>query len=409
MNSHLNVASADEKFLVLGTFSGDLKLINMSTGEEASSLNCHNSSIIHLEPSQDGKLLLTSSWGISEDSAMWTIDYFFHRCTFDEHLLEFSKLTQDRIVGTKDDVAHIYDVMTGTKLMKLFDPEKTNNYYANAATFSPTDELVLNDGVLWDVRSQKLLHKFNRFISGVFHPMGQDIIINSEIISLNYEAGEAALDIHAASDKTFLLWDQQTFKLLHTVPALDQCQIKFNHAGDVNFANRIEDEMETNFEELRIQFSSTLKTFNATDYSSIGTMDLKTPSIFDLCIDKSDFCLAVIEQNTQFTDGGSKKSICHLYQTGKLQDEEDDGICCEGIVGVCCNLSLLRLDIQCFQTDTQKIQKIASLNDLDGNEEGAGGEAVEVVVAMALGISNVENCVDVNSLHVDRILVGLER
>ncbi|XP_025106362.1 DDB1- and CUL4-associated factor 1-like [Pomacea canaliculata] len=65
--------SADEKFLVLGTFSGDLKLINMSTGEEASSLNCHNSSIIHLEPSQDGKLLLTSSWGISEDSAMWTI------------------------------------------------------------------------------------------------------------------------------------------------------------------------------------------------------------------------------------------------------------------------------------------------------------------------------------------------
>ncbi|XP_025107467.1 DDB1- and CUL4-associated factor 1-like [Pomacea canaliculata] len=231
-----------------------------------------------------------------------SVDYFFHRCTFDEHLLEFSKLTQDRIVGTKDDVAHIYDVMTGTKLMKLFDPEKTNNYYANAATFSPTDELVLNDGVLWDVRSQKLLHKFNRFISGVFHPMGQDIIINSEI------------------------WDQQTFKLLHTVPALDQCQIKFNHAGDVNFANRIEDEMETNFEELRIQFSSTLKTFNATDYSSIGTMDLKTPSIFDLCIDKSDFCLAVIEQNTQFTDGGSKKSICHLYQTGKLQDEEDDGM-----------------------------------------------------------------------------------
>ena len=70
--------------------------------------------------------------------------------------------------------------------MTLFDDDKANNYKANMATFSPTDDLVLNDGVLWDVRSRKPLHKFdkfNQFISGVFHPQGQEIIINSEVVS----------------------------------------------------------------------------------------------------------------------------------------------------------------------------------------------------------------------------------
>nr|KAG5696452.1 hypothetical protein BaRGS_020989 [Batillaria attramentaria] len=296
--------SADEKYLMLGTFSGDLKMINMATGEEAGSLSCHNSPIIHMEPSRNGKTLLTSSWGVSQDSALWsmgtTLDCKF---TFDDHLVEFSKISQDRIIGTKDETAHIYDAATGALIMTLYDPDKANNYRANMATFSPTDKLALNDGVLWDLRTKKPLHKFdkfNQYISGVFHPMGQEIIINSEV------------------------WDQRTFKLLHTVPALDQCQIKFNHTGDIIFATRVDDEGDSAEEARRTHFSSTLRTFDATDYSSIGTIDLKTRSIFDLCTDKFDFCLAVIEQNTQFTENGGEESICRLYEIGKLRDEEDD-------------------------------------------------------------------------------------
>ena len=80
----------------------------------------------------------------------------------------------------------IYDVFTGAKLMTLFDAERANNYKANVASFSPTDDLVLNDGVLWDVRSRQPLHKFdkfNQYISGVFHPHGLEIVINSEVVS----------------------------------------------------------------------------------------------------------------------------------------------------------------------------------------------------------------------------------
>lgn len=83
----------------------------------------------------------------------------------------------------------IYDVSTGQRILKLFEANKANNYRENRATFNPTDELVLNDGVLWDIRSGKSIHKFDKFndnISGVFHPMGLEIIINSEVVSFTW-------------------------------------------------------------------------------------------------------------------------------------------------------------------------------------------------------------------------------
>lgn len=86
-------------------------------------------------------------------------------------------------------VLQIYDVSTGQRILKLFEANKANNYRENRATFNPTDELVLNDGVLWDIRSGKSIHKFDKFndnISGVFHPMGLEIIINSEVVSFQW-------------------------------------------------------------------------------------------------------------------------------------------------------------------------------------------------------------------------------
>ena len=81
----------------------------------------------------------------------------------------------------------IYDVATGRRLARLHDTERANNYTRNRATFNMTDELVLNDGILWDVDSAQSIHKFDKFnpsISGIFHPNGLEIIINSEVVSL---------------------------------------------------------------------------------------------------------------------------------------------------------------------------------------------------------------------------------
>ena len=75
---------------------------------------------------------------------------------------------------------------TGQKITTLSDTKNSNNYLKNIATFNLTDELVLNDGLLWDVRGSKFIHKFDKFnnyVSGVFHPSDLEIIINSEIVS----------------------------------------------------------------------------------------------------------------------------------------------------------------------------------------------------------------------------------
>lgn len=81
----------------------------------------------------------------------------------------------------------IYDIQTGQVTLTLNNPDLANNYKKNCATFNPTDDLVLNDGVLWDVRTAQAIHKFDKFnmnISGVFHPNGLEVIINTEIVSL---------------------------------------------------------------------------------------------------------------------------------------------------------------------------------------------------------------------------------
>lgn len=71
----------------------------------------------------------------------------------------------------------IYDVNTGTLISRLI-PAIGNQYTKNKATFSPTDELVLSDGVLFDVNSGKHIHKLdklNQTQSGVFHPNGLEV------------------------------------------------------------------------------------------------------------------------------------------------------------------------------------------------------------------------------------------
>ncbi len=117
---------------------------------------------------------------------------------------------QDKVIGTRaEGVATIYDVTTGQPITSL-RPRYSNDYSHNRACFDPTDELVLCDGVLWDYRAAREIHKLdklNQTLSGVFHPGGLEIISNTEV------------------------WDIRTFHLLRTVPQLDQCMVSTSVGG----------------------------------------------------------------------------------------------------------------------------------------------------------------------------------
>uniref|UniRef100_A0A3B4XQS5 DDB1- and CUL4-associated factor 1 n=1 Tax=Seriola lalandi dorsalis TaxID=1841481 RepID=A0A3B4XQS5_SERLL len=290
--------SARERFLMLGTCSGHLKFYNVFSGEEEANYTCHTSAITHLEPSRDGKLLLTSaSWSVPL-SALWSMDGVFSlkNSFVDDHYVEFSKLSQDRVIGTKDQVAHIYDIQSGQKTLTLNDPALANNYKRNCATFNPTDDLVLNDGVLWDVRVSRAIHKFDKFnmnISGVFHPNGLEVIINTEI------------------------WDLRSFHLLHTVPALDQCRVVFNSNATIMYGAMLQadDEVDAMDHQMKSPFGSSFRTFDATDYKPIATVDVKR-NIFDLCTDNKDCYLAVIEIRMLVH--------CPLFLTHVVSSQDED-------------------------------------------------------------------------------------
>ncbi|KAJ7999324.1 hypothetical protein DPEC_G00193200 [Dallia pectoralis] len=296
--------SARERFLMLGTCTGELKLYNVFSGQEEASYTCHTSAITHLEPSRDGSLLLTSaSWSVPL-STLWSMQSVFQmKHSFsDDHYVEFSKMSEDRVIGTKDHVAHIYDIQTGQKLLTLNDPGLANNYKRNCATFNPSDDLVLNDGVMWDVRSARAIHKFDKFnmnMSGVFHPNRLEVIINTEI------------------------WDLRTFHLLYTVPALDQCRLVFNNNATVMYGAMLQADEDDDVmdQQMRSPFGSSFRTFDATDYKPIATVDVKR-NIFDLCTDNRDCYLAVIEN----LDPINMDTVCRLYEVGRqrLPEEGED-------------------------------------------------------------------------------------
>ncbi|XP_067935368.1 DDB1- and CUL4-associated factor 1-like isoform X2 [Watersipora subatra] len=306
--------SACEQWLMLGNYSGDLKLYSIQAGEEAETYNCHNSPLTQVEPSRDGMLLLTSSSWSRPLSALWSMDNFFdQKVGFDEdQYVEFSKCVQDRIIGTAETKAHVYDVATGVKISTFYDENKSNNYVRNQATFNCTDDLVLSDGVLWDVDSGKAIHKFDKFnpqVSGLFHPLGLEVVINSEI------------------------WDLRTFKLLHTVPALNQCLVRFSNDSSILYASVIaHDDEEEEGSIKRNPYGSSFRTFDSRNYSCLATTDLQR-SITDICTDKSDMYLAVIESHKD-NDTLQEDCQCRLYEVGAVkntdemppeEDDEDEG------------------------------------------------------------------------------------
>jgi HIV-1 Vpr-binding protein len=276
-----------------------VKVYNINDNNEEYSYHCHESYVNSIKSSNDGTLVLTSAAWRNPLSALWNIENkrFVQKLTFeDEEHMEFSNVRQDKVLGTKSEVATIYDINTGQRISQLV-PTIYNQYTKNRATFCPSDELILSDGVLWDVKSGREIHKFdklNQTLSGVFHPNGLEVVSNTEV------------------------WDLRTFHLLRTVPALEQCMIKFSSQ---NVIYGISPEVEGSLDMEGCTYESSFKTLDSYDYTSISTVDVKR-NIYDLAINRFGSQIAIVENQGGYES--VQESVVRVYSVGRKKNPEED-------------------------------------------------------------------------------------
>ncbi|KAL7738429.1 hypothetical protein ACLKA6_006742 [Drosophila palustris] len=290
-------------YLIVGTHQGESKVFNMNDGVEQCASICHTYGVDAIQANRAGDLVLTTSLWRLRTTILWSItdNEFKSKLRLPEvGYCEFSQTTQDRLLGTHSDCAVLYDINTGSKI-STFTPTIPNQYTKNRATLCRTDELLLSDGVLWDVRSGKEIHKFDKFnqcISGVFHPNCLEIIANTEV------------------------WDLRTFHLLQTVPVLDQRNCTFSPMHVIYGASLGADrdhDVETT------TYDTSFNVLDAYDYSSIATIDVKR-NINDLSVSANGSLIAVVEDHSGYD---SKQETCvKIYAVGvkksERSEEEDD-------------------------------------------------------------------------------------
>ena len=107
---------------------------------------------------------------------------------FDEPVVTWSCFanTSERISLTRERDSVLWDTASERALLTLDHSDKGCGYSQNRALFSPHDDQILSDGILWDLRSGKQIYRFDKLnnkISGLFNTSGREIIINSEGIS----------------------------------------------------------------------------------------------------------------------------------------------------------------------------------------------------------------------------------
>ncbi|GMS96742.1 hypothetical protein PENTCL1PPCAC_18917, partial [Pristionchus entomophagus] len=304
--------SIDDEHLIVGTFSGEIQWMNLESGLCEATAQCHHSAISDIIPSKDGSMLLTSGLFMNPQSTLWRLgDQQTHLMDFpDDTAVQFNNAAlQNLIVGTTNEKATVYDVETGRTRYTLKNIDKNGHYYQyNKASFSPCDDMILHDNTLFDLRSPnpiiRAFDRMNQNNGGCFHPHGNELIINTEV------------------------WDMRSFRLLHSVPALDQCKLIFNATGNIILAG----EFAPQNDPYKTQFASALRTLCSSDYSVVSTLDVRKP-LMDFCFSHQDTELAVVEVVKSFTQteyfaARSDETHCRTYEIGKVrvpEDGEEDG------------------------------------------------------------------------------------
>eukprot|EP00250_Pteridium_aquilinum_P016433 c23101_g1_i2 orf=1-3936(-) len=357
--------------LAAGSDTGEIRLFDCNSGDVLETHVCHQSPITllqstsqTLESSVEGTgaqhLLLSSG---SVDVRLWNSSklgeaalYSFDGCRsarFSNNGNMFAAISSE----SQKEVL-LYDVQTGQWLQKLSDTSSSAGVLRGStqciAHFNPSDTLLLWNGVLWDHRASRSVHRFDQFTDyggGGFHPAGNEVVINSEV------------------------WDLRSFKLLRSVPSLDQTVITFNAMGDVIYAilRRNLDDITSALQSRRSRhpLCSAFRTMDAVDYTDIATTSVDR-CVLDLAIEPTDSLISVVALDSH----DELEAFAKLYEVGRRKPMDDDSDPDDGVETDDDEDSLAEEEAE--EEDALHLDMDDS--DLDGsNNDGSGDEAEEDV------------------------------
>ncbi|CAN6482841.1 unnamed protein product [Victoria cruziana] len=311
----------DASRIVTGSHAGELKIFDVNSSNVLESHLCHQTPVMLVQSSP--RISRTCS-----DSSAASRELLLSSSAFDVRLWDSSSLSagpvhifEGRKAARFNHSGNIfatvaselsrrevflYDVETCHLDQKLSDTSASagpiRSHVQSIIHFSPSDEMVLWNGILWDRRVSRPIHRFDQFTDyggGGFHPAGNEVIINSEV------------------------WDLKKFKLLRSVPSLDQTIINFNAGGDIIYAmlrRNLEDiTSAVHTRRVRHPLFAAFRTVDAVNYSDIATIPVDR-CVLDFATEPSDSFVGVVAMD----DHEEMFSSARLYEVGRRRSTDDD-------------------------------------------------------------------------------------
>ncbi|XP_044463787.1 DDB1- and CUL4-associated factor homolog 1 [Mangifera indica] len=300
----------DSSHIAVGSHTKELKIFDTNSGNVLESCISHQGplTLVQSHLSAETHLLLSSS---SQDVRLWDASsisggpmHSFEGCKaarFSNSGSIFAALPME----TSQRGILLYDIQTCQLELKLSDTPANSTGRGNAYSqihFSPSDTMLLWNGVLWDRRNSVPVHRFDQFTDyggGGFHPAGNEVIINSEV------------------------WDLRKFRLLRSVPSLDQTTITFNARGDVIYAmlrRNLEDMMSAvHTRRVKHPLFAAFRTVDAINYSDIATIPVDR-CVLDFATEPTDSNVGLITMDDQ----EEMVSSARIYEIGRRRPTDDD-------------------------------------------------------------------------------------
>ncbi|XP_059663011.1 DDB1- and CUL4-associated factor homolog 1 [Cornus florida] len=300
----------DSSQIAAGSHSGELKIFDSNSSNVLESYTGLQSplTIVQSYLSGETQLVLSSS---AHDVRLWDASsvsigprHSFEGCKaarFSNSGTTFAALSSEQ---SRREIL-LYDIQTCHLDLKLTDtsasPSSRGHLYS-LVQFSPSDNMLLWNGVLWDRRGSGPVHRFDQFTDyggGGFHPAGNEVIINSEI------------------------WDLRKFRLLQSVPSLDQTVITFNASGDVIYAilRRNLEDITSAFNTRRVKHPlfNAFRTVDAVNYTDIATTSVER-CVLDLATEPTDSFIGLVSMDDQ----EEMYSSARVYEIGRRRPTDDD-------------------------------------------------------------------------------------